>query len=100
MWNYVVEIPIGRYTLTFSYENSYESHWETCWICVESVMRELDWEGTPESIYFEALELKSDLYDLDYPYKILEAMKQNPFTITEGEANEISLHTTSAVRSV
>ena len=90
MWNHVVEIPIGRYTLTFSYENSYESRWETCWICVESVMYELDWDDTPESIYFEEIynKLKSDLYDLDHPYKILEAMKQNPFTIIEQEESK------------
>ena len=75
-------ITIGRYTLTFSYENSYESQWATCWICVESVMYELDWDDTPESIYFEEIhnKLKSGMHDPEYIDEILEVMKENPFT--------------------
>jgi len=84
----LIEIPIGRYTLTFSYENSYESHWETCWVCVESVMLELDWEGTPESNYFNEIDrkLKSSFHDKEYMDELIAALASNPFTITEGEA--------------
>jgi hypothetical protein len=77
-----VKIQIGRYTLTFSYENSYESNWEWCWICVESVMYELDWEGTPESSYFNKITegMESCFYDKEYMDEMLEAINTNPFT--------------------
>jgi len=78
----VAKIQIGRYPLTFSYENSYESRWETCWICVESVMYELDWEDTPESNYFNEInhKLKSSFYDREYMDELIAALASNPST--------------------
>ena len=77
-----VEIQVGRYTLTYRYEYSYESNWEMCWVCKESVRYELDWENTPESNYFIEIGHAmrgGGIHDIEYIDKLLDAMQKKPF---------------------